>query len=447
MKQLSLGLAFTLFLTNASFALTLEDAMRNAVANHPEVQQRIHDFRAVTQDRDIAFAGYLPTVDFVAGAGREKSNNNNTNFDDLYLNRTEMALILQWNLFRGGADKHNVGRQESRISAASYRVMEAINQKSLETAQVYLATLKQRQLLDLAKENVQTHERLYQQISRRIDAGIGAQSELEQAGSRLALAQSNLIVTQNNFNDALVNFEKVYGQAVDPQLLVDPSATNTLPENFSALLEIGQQNNPSLKTQRANIDVATQSYHVSKSTHLPSVDLEAKQSWNRNSGGSRGDNDSASVMLRFTYNIYNGGADRAARYKSLHELAKEKEVFSMMERQNKERLGLAWNAYTMIDQQINYLERHRDLSYKTLSLYTEEFNLGRRTLLDILDTESEHYGAQRELTSAKYDKLFAKYRIYEQMGSLLQVAGAHELEMVGLGDTTLGATQSDAVSQ
>jgi len=447
MKRFLTALSLSALATGSAFALTLDDAMRDVVASHPEVLERIRDFRAITQDKNIAFSGYLPTLDFVAAAGREKTNSNNTNSQDVYLSRTEMAFILQWNLFRGGADQLNVSRQDSRISAASFRVMEAINEKTLETAQVYLAALKQKKLLELAQNNVQIHDRLYKQIEQRINAGIGAQSELEQAASRLALAESNLVATQNNFDDAVINFEKVYGAQVSTETFSDPSNGTDIPENFALLLEQGQQNNPSLKVQRANIDVATKNYNMTKAAYLPTVDLEVKQAWNKHIGGVRGDNDASSIMLRFTYNLYNGGADDATRQKRVSELAKEKEVFSMMERQNKERLGLAWNAYTMIDKQMGYLEKHRDLSEKTLSLYNEEFGLGRRTLLDILDTEGEFYSAQRELVNAKYDKFFAKYRIFEQTGTLLQTAGTHGLEMVGMADTGVSkVNEKDTIS-
>ena len=435
MKRIFLGMLFGLLFSNSLMALTLEEAMREVVVTHPEIQERIRDFRAIAQDKDIAFAGYLPTLDFVAAVGREQSNNNTTGFNDRTLSRTEMAFILNWNLFRGYADQYNIGRQESRLKAASYRVLEAINEKTLETAQTYLELLKQGELLELAKENVQIHDKLYSQIEQRINTGIGAQSELEQASSRLALAQSNLIVTQNNFDDAMTSFEKVYNKRVDIGMLSAPVADNGIPENFEILLEEGQMKNPSLSAQRANIEVATQSYKMSNSSYLPSLDLELRQEWNKNLNGLEAKDDASSIMLRFTYNLFNGGADKAERQKRISELAKEKDVFANMERQNKERLSLAWNAHNMIEKQIGYLEKHRDLSKKTLNLYTEEFSLGRRTLLDILDTESEYYGAKRELANAKYDQLFAKYRILEQTGALLQAVGEPGLEMVGMAES------------
>jgi adhesin transport system outer membrane protein len=441
MKRTVFSICAGLLLSGSAMALTLEEAMQEVVVTHPEIQERIRDFRAIVQDKDIAFAGYLPTLDFEAAAGRERSDNSNTNFDTKTLTRTEMAFILNWNIYRGNMDKYNLSRQEARLKAASHRVLEAINEKTLETASAYLELLKQNELLELAKENVEVHEKLYGQIEQRINSGIGAQSELEQASSRLALAQSNLIVTLNNFEDAMSNFEKVYGKRVDAATLSYPQVENEIPENFEILLEEGQLKNPSLNAQRANIEVATQNYKMSESTFLPSIDLELRQEWYDNVNGLEEKDDGSSVMLRFSYNLYNGGADKAQRQKRISELAKERDVFATMERQNKERLSLAWSAHQMIERQIKFLERHRDLSKKTLDLYTEEFSLGRRTLLDILDTENEYYGAKRELANAKYDQLYAKYRIFEQTGVLLQKVGGPGMEMVGMADS--GVSKAD----
>ena len=432
MKVHNVLLSF-LLLPVLSSALTLEEAMREVVSSNPEVQERIKEFRAVRQDRNIAFSGYLPTVDFVAAAGREESNNNNTGNEDKYLSRTEMALILNWNLYRGGADKANVDRQDARINASAYSVLEIINEKTLELSSVYFAMMKQRDFLALARSNVENHERVHEQIKKRIDTGVGARSELEQASGRLALAYSNLVVTENNYEDAKTNFEKVYGVNVEPAMLEAPTAELMLPGELSMLLIKGTDANPSLKVQRANIDVATLNHKMTMSGYLPKIDLELKQEWNKNISGVEGDNDSRSAMLKFSYNLYNGGLDQATRQKRVSELAKESVTLSKMEREVKERLKLAWNAYTMIEKQMGYLSEHRDLSKKTLDLYNEEFALGRRTLLDILDTEEEYYSAERELVNAKYDHLFAKYRLLESTGGLLELAGAEGLNMVGMG--------------
>lgn len=434
MKVRHVLIALLLMVPVLSSALSLEEAMREVVSSNPEVQERIKEFRAVKQDRRIAFAGYLPTVDFIAAAGREETNKDTPLIEDKYLSRTEMAIILNWNIYRGNADKFNVDRQDARINASAYSVLEAINEKTLEMAETYFAAMKQRDMLVLAKNNVATHEKVHDQIQKRIDTGVGARSELEQATGRLALAYSNLVVTENNYEDAKTNFEKVYGANVEPIMLETPTKEVMIPKELSMLLLKGVEANPSIKVQKANIDVATLNHKMTTSSYLPTIDLELKQEWNEDIAGVDGDSDSRSAMLRLSYNLYNGGADSATRQKRVSELAKESETLKTMERQVQERLKLAWNAYTMIEKQMQYLTQHRDLSQKTLELYQEEFGLGRRTLLDILDTEEEYYGAERELVNAHYDHLFAKYRLLESTGGLIEMAGAKGLDMVGMGD-------------
>ncbi len=92
------------------------------------------------------------------------------------------------------------------------------------------------------------------------------------------------------------------------------------------------------------------------------------------------------------------------------------ESLDSLKRRVKESIRLSWIANDMIKKQIPFWEKYRDMSQKTLTSYMEEFDLGRRTLLDILDTEEELYSAKRELVTAKYDLIFSQYRILESMG-------------------------------
>ncbi len=74
--------------------------------------------------------------------------------------------------------------------------------------EAYTELFKQKELLKSAEINVETHKDINNKIQERIDSGVGANSELEQSLSRLALAESNLIVQMNNYEDAVTNFIK-----------------------------------------------------------------------------------------------------------------------------------------------------------------------------------------------------------------------------------------------
>lgn len=433
MKIKGLLTASVLLLPLVSFGLSLDEAVKDVVKTSPDIQERVKYFRAVKQDIGIAKSGYYPTLDLVAGYGKEMTNDRSTNYDDVTMTRKEAAIILNQNLFNGMGTTNDVKRQYSRLDSAAYSAIEKADSVGLRTTEVYLELIKQKELLALAAENLQAHKDINSQIKERIDSGIGTKSELEQSDSRLALAESNLIVQQNNFEDAMTNFRRVYGADFDPETFSAPVADFQLEKSLDDALKISDVRNPSLNVQRANVNVAKYNYKIAEKDFYPKVDFEVRHDRNTNINAVEGGDTNTTYMLKASFNIFNGGADKSERQKRISELNQETQSLQDLKRRVDESLRLSWMAYTTLDRQMSYLERHRDLSKNTLESYDEEFKLGRRTLLDILDTKEEYYGANRELLTAKYDLIFAKYRVLNSMGVLLDTMGVEFKDMVGLG--------------
>jgi adhesin transport system outer membrane protein len=415
-------------------SVTLEDAVKEVLSTNPVVQERIKYYRSVQQDVGVAESGYYPKLDFVAAYGREKSNNSNTLYTDRYLDREEVGIVFTQNIFEGFGTQHDVKKQSYRVDSAAFGVIEQANKVSLNMIEAYTNLFKQKELLALSEANVETHKRINGKIQDRINSGVGANSELEQSNGRLALAQSNYVVQLNNYEDTVSNFIKIYGQYISPEDLVEPTGVDMLPDSKDELLLEAKSKNPSLKVQLSNIKVAQSNYHMSEKGFYPKIDLVARQDWNKNISGTEGDDDSSSIMLKFVYNLYNGGADAANKQKTISEVNQEAEVYSDLLRRVEESVRLSWMAYTTLEKQMVYIKSHKEMSEKTLKSYIEEFDLGRRTLLDIVDTEEEVYSASRELTNAKYDYIYAQYRILESIDGLLPYFDNTFVNVVGLGE-------------
>lgn len=434
MKKKLLIVASLVVAPLAGVAVTLEDTVKEVLNTNPIIQERVNYFRSVKQDVGIAEAGYYPKLDLVGGIGRERSINTSTAFTEKTLDKSEAGVVLTQNLFAGFTTENDVNKQMNRVDSAAYSVLEQANQVSLSMVQAYSNLFKQKELLALAQKNVETHKEINKKIQDRIDSGVGANSEVEQSSSRLALAESNLLAQTSNYDDALSTFTKVYGGYIDPADLDEPTTVTDLPSSKVMAVLASKKMNPSLKVQSANMKVAKSNYKLADRDTQPRVDLELRQDWNRNIGGVEGQNDSASAMLKFRWTLYNGGADRANQQKFISELHQEIQVFDNLNRRVDESISLAWTAYTILEKQMGYIKEHKALSEKTLASYLEEFNLGRRTILDILDTEEELYSANRELATAKYDYIFAQYRILESIGTLSSHVDANFADIVGLGE-------------
>jgi adhesin transport system outer membrane protein len=81
---------------------------------------------------------------------------------------------------------------------------------------------------------------------------------------------------------------------------------------------------------------------------------------------------------------------------------------------------LAWNSVDNLSHQLPILKQRMESAEQTRSAYQQQFTLGQRTLLDLLDTENEVLTASSDYTNAYYDHLYACYWLSETMGKLLE---------------------------
>jgi adhesin transport system outer membrane protein len=86
-------------------------------------------------------------------------------------------------------------------------------------------------------------------------------------------------------------------------------------------------------------------------------------------------------------------------------------------------MRLSWVAHQTIKSQLEFYKDHRDASIKAMEAYQSQFNIGQRTLLDLLDSANEMFVAKSSYVNARYDETFAGYRILASMGALNKTLG------------------------
>ena len=123
------------------------------------------------------------------------------------------------------------------------------------------------------------------------------------------------------------------------------------------------------------------------------------------------------------YNLFHGGADLARRKETADLYQESGEVMHKTYRQVIANVQVSWDAWKTVNSQLPSLRQHRDEALQTFSAYKQQFQLDKRTLLDVLDGENEYYDASRAYTSAKYAALFDKYRVLNSIGTLLPSVG------------------------
>ncbi|MBN1839897.1 MAG: TolC family outer membrane protein [Campylobacterales bacterium] len=399
-----------------AFSLTLEEGAKSILSSNPTFKESVETYRGVLKEYNIAENGYFPTLDLVGSYGYEKVKTATGVDNDGLMDET--SLVLNQNLFNGFATENTIKQQKNRLDAAAFGVAERADRTLLSFVNAYITLLKQKELLLLAQENVKTHEVIFKQIKERSDSGFGRLSETQQAGSRYTLAQSNLIAQENNYRDAISTFEKLYGQRVDADDLAKPIFTAVIPSNFDLIKEKSFTCNPSMKVQEANIRLADALREGSKAAFYPKVDLELAGTVEHDTDGIDGRDESYSALLKFRYNLYNKGADLLTKEKYSVLMLKEKETLANLQRSLMESVTFSWESYTSTQKRIALLKEHRDFSQQTLNSYQQEFAIGKRDLINMLDAEGEYYSARQALVEAEATLAYAQYRLLDNMGVL-----------------------------
>ncbi len=215
-----------------------------------------------------------------------------------------------------------------------------------------------------------------------------------------------------------------------PEDLVIPYPDSSmLPKNEAEGLELALANHPVVRSATNDIESAAAQHDSSKSTYYPQVTFELGANFNDNLDGEDGsginddvggENNEVLAMVRISYNLFNGGKDQAYAKETAYKMSEAKELNRNVHRQVKEGFILSWNAFEQLNLQKKYIKMHVIASKDTQSDYQQQFKVGQRSLLDLLDTENELYQARRDFLDAEFTEITAQYRILHSMGLLLE---------------------------
>jgi len=410
-------------ITSASVsAATLQEAVDVTIKTNPDVLAASNEREAVSKEVLQARAGYLPTVDLAIGTGYESTDNTTTravSHDNVHMNRDEASLNLRQMLFDGMQTKNEVLRHTARTNSRAYGVFGAAENTGLEAVDAYLNVLRRQRLVDLTTTNLEAHERTHDQIKLRSERGVGRKADMDQSQGRVALARANQIAEQSNLRDAETNYLRVVGDAVDS--LSDPdSPANLLPKTLDEAINVAIENHPTLKSANADLDSANAQHDTALAVFYPRVDFELGTTANNDLDGVDGHNNDVTAMFRLRYNLLNGGKDKARREETAFLINQAAEIRNNTHRQVEQSVRLSWNALETVNSQMNFFQLHVDSSENSRNAYQQQFSLGQRTLLDLLDSENEVFVARQALVNAQYDQLFAFYRVLNSTGSLLE---------------------------
>ena len=424
-KIKSILLAGCFSISSYTLAEPLEKTVYQALQNNPDMAIAIQQYYTTKSDVDIATGNFLPSIDLIADTGKEDIDRSGIGETDM--DRTNAKLQLSVPLFRGFANVEEHDRATFGMQASYYQSLAQAEKITLEISKAYLDTLRAQEVVVMSLENLQHHQKTYDLVHAREQQGVADKADLSQIKGRLARAKANLMSARNNLRDAETTYIQLVG--VSPNNLLRPHANDDfLPGSNDRAIELALANNQSLHASKLSIQAASASTRSKNAHNYPQFDLVADRTWKDDVSGFHGEEDEWRVLVEMNWNLYAGGRKQSAHKKAAYQEEAARMNTNRVIRDVRANVNSSWNAYKNLEQELVYLQEYVEQSKETEKLYSEQFKVGRRTLLDLLDSQNELFQARKSYVAADYDYLYAQYRVMASMSYILDALKVNVME-------------------
>ncbi len=406
----------------AESLIPLKDMVEKTVSSNPEVQSRYHRFLDSGYEQEAVRGGFLPKLD--VQSTYRAIDTYPTLSNGINTPRSATDLVLKQMIFDGFATNNEVKRLGHANRVRYYELQSAMQNTTLEFIRAYIDTLRYRELAQFAKENYVVHKQLFDRIQERVNAGVARKVDLEQATGRLALAEANLSTELTNLHDVTARIQRLYGE-LPPETLEMPTFYNAGVEpTATEALKVAYQQNPDLLSTIEDIEASKNDIKTKEGKYYPRLDLQARKNLDVSNDGRNSSSASDVLELTMNFNLFNGFTDRNLIKQSAQKLNNSQDLRDKACVDTRQLLVIAYNDISQLKEQQGYRIRHKNSIENAREAYRKQFDIGQRTLLDLLDTENEYFQAKRTLANTEYDIQTAYARTYAVQGELLNKIGA-----------------------
>jgi len=426
------ALALTLALGGTVNAATLLEAVQTTLAKHPVLQRDVALSRAAERGIVQADSNFLPTVDIDSEAGYEYTNSPSTRGRSTRAPGTDSSgvsrfrqdnnLTFRQMAFDGFLASNQVASARATYEGSRDAVAFTGELLGIRVVQLYIDVLRNQEFVAYAESNVSELDKIAGQIRQLAQAGRGTTADVDQAESRLALGRSTLEQRKGDLRAAVARYVEFVGE--EPRGLANPGVpAYRRPATEDEAVQQAIANNPAAKVTAASYRAKKADAKAANAPFYPRLDAELLGSTGSNIDGAKGRDSDFNARLRMRYNAFNGFGDVARRDRANEEAAAAGEDDNEQRRQIREDVRVSFRNLATAEERIVPLREHTATSQRVLLGYRSQFELGRRSLLDLLDAQNELFQSQLSRTDGEYRLVLANFELLFTMGGLLDAVG------------------------
>ncbi len=422
MRRLSYALLAALLPFNTGLAQDLVETYQLALKSDPDTRSADINQNVTAEIKSQSIAQMLPNIAFAASSSRTRVDNSSKFFSKTlqHYQDNKLGITLRQPVFNWS---HWVQLDQVDNQIAQSEAQFQAKQQSLitRTVEAYFNILAAQDNLEFSIAEKKAIAKQLDQAKQRFEVGIIAITDVYEAQAGYDRALASEIEAENLLDNSKEALRVILGDnaaELNP-LEAQIPMSSPAPDDISAWANTAESNNFSIIAQLNQAETIRKSIDLQQSRHLPTLDIIAAYNQVDSSGnrfGSLGDNESVGLQLNLP--LFEGGATLSRTRQAAYEYEMAKEDLIKVKRGVNRQVKDAYRGTVSSISRVQALDANVKSAEKAVEAAEAGFDVGTRTMVDVLQMQRNLYKAKSDYARSRYDYLINGIKLKEAAGSL-----------------------------
>ncbi len=402
-----------IFVSTPVQAESLAEAMRSAYRKNPTLNADRARQRATDELVPSAKSGWRPTIS--AGATAERRWTDSSGADGNGNSSLNLNIQLSQPVFRGFRTIEGIKSAKASVEAGRQQLLATEQSVLFNVALAYLSVVRDRQILSIRQQNVKNLKKQASAAASRFEVGEVTRTDVSQSRARVSGAEAEVAAARANLEASNAAYFAAVGHKPGK---LKYAKLGKIPGSLEGALSLSKEINPRILAASWVHDASLHDVEVAKGSLLPEISLRATGSYTIHPQTGVGHSESAAIQGVLTVPIYQSGREYAAIRQAKQTSSQRQVQIIEATRDVRQQVTGAW--YTLVSSRQSISSAKAQVAAAALALdgINQEYLVGSRTTIDVLNAEQEVLNARLGLVNSEYAQVISNYQLLQAIGKL-----------------------------
>jgi len=424
-KKLLLVSAAAILSSSNVLAMNVQEALASAYEKNESMQAARQNFLIEIESFPEALGGFLPSISGEISSTTTKQKYKSHLIPNAQSSETDPAgtnrISLTQNVFAGGRSMIGLRQAQSGFWVSRTKLYNSEQEILTKALEVYLDVAASRAKYNIALDSLEFYQKNLRMLEEKLKLGEATITEVASAKAHVARGLADKSKNYASLSSAKAQFKNMTSLEANDDMTF-PTLPEDLPQNLAEFEEKVHRGNLNLISASHSLKQAQNGTKASLAALLPRADLSiaAQKNYYKHQSRSQINSISTQTSMRVTIPIYTqGGADYTKIRKAKKASRQAVHQLDQIKRDIESRMIALWENYIAAKDSIDFVDKHVEYQKLALEGIRQEYEVGAKTMLDVLKTQEEYNKAKVGAVETKKSHILSAYGLKTLTGNML----------------------------